>query len=62
MSFLGLGVQPPQTSLGLMVGQSRIHMQSNPWLPLAPIITLAILAFAVNLLGDQIRNRMERRR
>jgi len=62
LSFLGLGVQPPQTSLGLMVGQWRIHMQSSPWLPLAPVIALAILAFAVNLLGDTLRNMMERRR
>ena len=61
LSFLGLGVQPPQTSLGLMVGQWRIHMQSDPWLPLAPVIALAVLAFAVNLLGDAMRNRMGRR-
>jgi len=61
LSFLGLGVQPPQTSLGLMIGQTRVHMQSDPWLPLIPVLALVVLALAVNLIGDQFRNRMETR-
>src|SRR5699024_9843167 len=42
LSFLGLGVQPPNTSLGLMVGETRVYMQSDPWLPLIPIFALVL--------------------
>lgn len=62
LSFLGLGVQPPNTSLGLMVGETRIYMQSDPWLPLIPIVALVLLSLSVNLFGDQLRNRMDVKR
>lgn len=62
LSFLGIGVQPPNTSLGLMVGQTRVYMQSDPWLPLVPVVALVLLSLSVNLLGDQLRNRMDIRR
>lgn len=59
LSFLGLGVQPPRTSLGLMVGQTRVYIQSEPWLPLAPVLTLIALSLAINLIGDRLRVGME---
>ncbi|WP_191089810.1 ABC transporter permease [Nesterenkonia ebinurensis] len=62
LSFLGLGVQPPNTSLGLMVGQTRVYMQSDPWLPMVPVLALVVLSLSVNLLGDQMRNKMGVRR
>lgn len=62
LSFLGLGVQPPNTSLGLMVGETRVFMQSDAWLPLIPVAVLVLLALSVNLIGDQLRNRMGVRR
>lgn len=62
LSFLGLGVQPPNTSLGLMVGETRVYMQSDSWLPLIPIVALVLLSLSVNLCGDQLRNRMDVKR
>lgn len=55
LSFLGLGVQPPQMSLGSMLGQTRVLLQTNAWLPLTPILTLVILSLSVNILGDRFR-------
>lgn len=59
LSFLGLGIQPPEISLGSMVGQTRILLQTDPWLPLIPVVVLVAVSLAVNLLGDRIRNAMD---
>ncbi|GGJ40377.1 peptide ABC transporter permease [Paenarthrobacter histidinolovorans] len=59
LSFLGLGVQPPMMSLGSMIGQTRLQLQTDAWLPLTPIIVLALLALAINILGDRFRRRLE---
>lgn len=55
LSFLGLGVQPPRSSLGAMVGQSREVLQSAPWLPLTPVVALAVVALCLNVIGDRLR-------
>lgn len=56
LSFLGLGVQPPQTSWGLMVGEALQFVLTYPWQVLAPgaALTLAVLGF--NLLGDGLND------
>ena len=52
LSFLGLGIQPPSASLGLMLSEARQHYLSHPYLGIAPgmVLMMAILGF--NLLGD----------
>lgn len=56
LSFLGIGVQPPNVSLGLMVSQSRNFLFYMPWLALAPCGMIMVLVMAFNFLGDALRD------
>lgn len=56
LSFLGLGVQPPETSLGAMVGYGRDYIQSAPWIMLAPAAVIVVTTLCVSLLGDWLRD------
>jgi peptide/nickel transport system permease protein len=56
LSFLGLGVQPPTPSWGLMVAEGKAYMFFQPWVILIPGIALAVLVLAINMLGDGIRD------
>ncbi len=59
LSFLGLGVQPPATSLGSMVGYGREYLTRAPWILLAPAFTIILTTLSVSLLGDWLRDRMD---
>lgn len=59
LSFLGLGVQPPMTSLGNMVGYGREYLQSAPWILLAPSAVIVLTTFSVSLVGDWLRDRLD---
>jgi peptide/nickel transport system permease protein len=59
LSFLGLGVQPPMTSLGNMVGYGREYITRAPWIMLAPAITIVLTTLAVSVLGDWLRDRLD---
>lgn len=59
LSFLGLGVQPPQPSLGSMVGLGRDYMPTAPWIVLAPAALIVTLTFTVQILGDWLRDRAD---
>jgi peptide/nickel transport system permease protein len=61
MSFLGLGVQPPQSSLGSLLEQGKGYITVAPWLVLAPGLTLALAILSVNLVGDGVRDALEPR-
>lgn len=56
LSFLGLGVQPPAPSWGLMVSEAKEHMFFSPWLITLPGAALFTLVLAINLLGDGLRD------
>lgn len=56
LSFLGLGVQPPTPSWGLMVAEGKAYMFFQPWVIVIPGIVLALLVLAINLVGDGIRD------
>ena len=56
LSFLGLGVQPPEPSWGLMVSEGKGLMFFDPWLIGIPGTALFALVLAVNLLGDGVRD------
>ena len=62
LSFLGLGVQPPQASWGSMIRHATQFMLVAPHLLLWPSLALASLAISVNLLGDSLRDRWQLRR
>jgi len=56
LSFLGVGIQPPTPSWGLMIAEGRAAMFFRPWLVILPGIALFGLVIGVNLLGDGIRD------
>lgn len=56
LSFLGLGVQPPTPSWGLMVAEGKAYMFFQPWVILVPGVALAVLVLAINLVGDGLRD------
>ena len=56
LSFLGLGVQPPLPSWGLMVAEAREFMLFEPWMIMLPGIAICVLVLAINLMGDGIRD------
>jgi peptide/nickel transport system permease protein len=59
LSFLGLGVQPPDASLGSLVREGSAYLAIAPWLALAPGVVLAVAIVAVNLLGDGLRDSID---
>lgn len=56
LSFLGLGVQPPLPSWGLMISEAKSYMFFSFWLIAIPGAALATLIFAINLAGDGLRD------
>ena len=56
LSFLGLGVQPPEASWGSIIRDGTRYMLVAPHMVLVPGITLMLVVLAVNLLGDQLRD------
>ncbi|MCD7832574.1 MAG: ABC transporter permease [Lachnospiraceae bacterium] len=56
LSFLGIGVQPPAASWGLIVNQAKQFLFTQPWLCLAPCIAIMIVVLAFNFLGDGLRD------
>ena len=56
LSFLGLGVQPPTPSWGLMVSEAKGLMFFDPWLITIPGVALFALVLAINMLGDGLRD------
>ena len=56
LSFLGLGVQPPQPSWGLMISEAKGLMFFEGWLIIIPGAALFLLVLAINLLGDGLRD------
>jgi len=61
LSFLGLGIQPPMSSWGLLIRDGARMMETYPWLLIFPGITLSITLFALNFLGDGLRDALDPR-
>jgi peptide/nickel transport system permease protein len=59
LSFLGLGVQPPDASWGSMIRDGSRYMLVAPHLVLAPGLAIFLVVLAVNLLGDRLRDRLD---
>lgn len=62
LSFLGLGVQEPRTSLGTLVANGVPHLESAPWMLLFPGGLLALILLCCNFSGDALRDRLDPRR
>ncbi len=61
VSLLGLGVQTPGSSLGLMISDGLNSLGTDPWLVLLPTIALTIIVLAVSFLGDGLRDAFDPR-
>ncbi len=61
LSFLGLGVQPPLSSWGLLIKEGVETMEEYPWLLLFPSMALSLTLFSLNFLGDGLRDALDPR-
>jgi len=59
LSFLGLGVQPPDASWGSMIRDGARYLLVAPHMVLAPGVALMLVVLSVNLLGDRLRDRLD---
>jgi len=59
LSFLGLGVQPPESSLGNMVGFGREYLTTAPWIMLAPAFVIMLTTLSISLVGDWLRDKLD---
>ena len=62
LSFLGLGVEPPQAEWGAMVNGARAYFQTQAWVIAAPGLAIALTVLSVSLLGDALRDLVDPRR
>jgi oligopeptide transport system permease protein len=62
LSFLGLGIQEPRTSLGTLVANGVNHVEGAPWLLLLPGGLLVMILLCFNFLGDGLRDRLDAKR
>lgn len=59
LSYLGLGIQPPQTSLGVLISEGRDYLTNQWWLAIIPSIIMIFLIMQVSLLGDWVRDKLD---
>lgn len=61
LSFLGLGVPPPNPTWGGMIGEGRDALRSHPWIAGFPALLIVLAVLAANLIGDALRDRLDPR-
>ena len=61
LSFLGLGVQPPTPSWGVMLTSAQAFLSQAPWLAIVPGVTILVTTMSFNLLGDGLRDTLDPR-
>lgn len=59
LSFLGLGVKPPEPSWGQMIGTARSYIATNPRYILWPALCLSIMILSMNMMGDSLRDKLD---
>lgn len=59
MSFLGYGIQPPQASWGLMIGEGRVYITNAWWLVTFPGLAVALTILSLNLVGNWVRTEFD---
>ena len=59
LSFLGVGVQPPQPSWGNIIFESQSYFQAAPWLVFIPGVIILATALAFNIIGDSLRDLLD---
>lgn len=61
LSYIGLGTQPPATSLGLMLSDAQSLFLIHPWLSIAPGLAIVMVVIALNIAGDGLRDALDPR-
>jgi ABC-type dipeptide/oligopeptide/nickel transport system permease subunit len=59
LSYLGFGVRPPDTSLGLLVSQAQTALTTRPWLFYFPGLFIILIALTINFIGDGLRDALD---
>ena len=59
ISFLGLGIQEPDTSWGVLIADGAASLESSPWTLLFPAAALGVTVWAFNMLGDRLRDQLD---
>ena len=59
LSFLGLGIQPPQASWGSMINAGRGYLQQAPWIVFGPGVALFVTVVGLNFVGDAVRDALD---
>ncbi|WP_127360459.1 ABC transporter permease [Actinacidiphila soli] len=59
LSFLGLGIQPPKPSLGIMLSDAQQYLFRTPWPAVFPGIVIALICLGFNLFGDALRDALD---
>ena len=60
LSFLGIGIQPPDTSLGVLIGQGRDQLYNAPWVALVPGAVILVATISISILGDWARDLIDK--
>ena len=61
LSFLGAGVQPPQTSWGILIADGQQRVVTAPWLEIAPAVAIILTVLSLNIFGDGLRDALDPR-
>jgi len=61
LSFVGLGIEPPQAEWGAMISTSRGYVQTQPWVVAVPGLAIGLTVVATSLLGDALRDALDPR-
>jgi peptide/nickel transport system permease protein len=59
LSFLGLGIQPPDVSLGFLIEQARTSVWTRPWLFYLPGLFIILIVLSINFIGDGLRDALD---
>ncbi|MGH3599849.1 MAG: ABC transporter permease [Pseudonocardiaceae bacterium] len=59
LSYLGFGVRPPDTSLGLLVSDAQTAVDTRPWLFFFPGVFIIVIALTINFIGDGLRDALD---
>ena len=61
LSFIGLGVQPPNAEWGLIMSQGRAYARNQPWITLFPGLIVTMMIVSLNIMGDRLRDYIDPR-
>ena len=59
LNFLGVGIEPPDTSLGVLMGQGRSYLYKAPWIALMPGAVIFLATFSMSIIGDWLRDQLD---